>query len=92
MELNPIIARLLSARGILPDAYEEFFDPSLRRLAKPTDIPGVNEAVETILAHVKAKREIVVFVVSRFGASFPPSRHSDLSAPQPVKASSPSSA
>ena len=61
MELNPIIARLLSARGILPDAYEEFFDPSLRRLAQPTDIPGVNEAVETILAHVKAKREIVVF-------------------------------
>ena len=61
MELNPIIARLLSARGILPDAYEEFFDPSLKRLAQPTDIPGVNEAVETILAHVKANREIVVF-------------------------------
>lgn len=61
MEVNPIIARLLAARGVEPDGYEAFFDPSLRRLAAPLDIPGVKEAVEVVLGHVEARREIVVF-------------------------------
>jgi single-stranded-DNA-specific exonuclease len=61
MELNPIIARLLSARGIEPDDYEEFFDPSLARLAPPCSLPGVSEAVDVILSHVGNGREIVVF-------------------------------
>ena len=61
MELFPVIARILSERGIEPDAYEEFFDPSLRRLAEPLDIPGVREAVEVVLEHVGKRREVVVF-------------------------------
>lgn len=61
MEVHPIIARLLAARGILPDAYEAFFDPSLKRLAEPFDIPGVKAAVDVILGHVGEGREIIVF-------------------------------
>ena len=61
MEPSPIIARLLAARGIRPEAYEEFFDPSLKRLVPPTNLPGVSTAVQLILDHVKRQREIVVF-------------------------------
>ena len=61
MELNPIIARLLSARGIESDAYEAFFDPSLKRLAPAMSIPGVKAAVDVILANVGERRKTVVF-------------------------------
>jgi len=54
-----LIVRILAARGITGDkAIEEFFSPSLRNLACPTELPGVSEAVEILLA---ASGKVVVF-------------------------------
>lgn len=58
-KLPDIIARLLAKRGITGEAaVDEFFSPSLRNLACPTDLPGISAAVETILA---AEGKVVVF-------------------------------
>lgn len=59
--LAPVVARVLSARGLTADAVEEFFDPALARLARAADLPGITAAVEVILPFVAARREIVVF-------------------------------
>ena len=61
MDLHPIVERLLELRGIGKDAREAFLDPSLRRLARCDELPGVREAVGVILPFVRDGREIVVF-------------------------------
>ena len=61
MDLHPIVERLLELRGIGEDAREAFLDPSLRRLARCDELPGVREAVGVILPFVRDGREIVVF-------------------------------
>ncbi len=61
MELHPIVEKLLALRGVKPGDYPAFFDPSLKRMVKAEDIPGVPAAVEVILRFVSAKRRIVVF-------------------------------
>ena len=57
----PIMARLLAARGITADGSAEYFDPSLKRLARPQQLPGVAEAVKVISSFVREGREIIVF-------------------------------
>lgn len=59
--LPPILARLLAARGLTPDALESFLDPALARLACAADMPGIPKAVDVILPFVSARRKIVVF-------------------------------
>lgn len=61
MDLHPIVERLLELRGIGEDVREAFLDPSLRRLARCDELPGVREAVGVILPFVRDGREIVVF-------------------------------
>ena len=61
MDLHPIVERLLELRGIGEDAREAFLDPSLRRLVRCDELPGVREAVGVILPFVRDGREIVVF-------------------------------
>lgn len=61
MDLHPIVERLLELRGIGGDVREAFLDPSLRRLARCDELPGVREAVGVILPFVRDGREIVVF-------------------------------
>ena len=61
MDLHPIVERLLELRGIGEDVREAFLDPSLRRLARFDELPGVREAVGVILPFVRDGREIVVF-------------------------------
>lgn len=56
-----IVEKLLEARGITPDGFEEFLNPSIASLAAPEELPGVSLATEVILAEVVAKRKIVVF-------------------------------
>ena len=57
----PLVARLLSARGIGADDLEAFYDTSLTRLTDPSSLPGVDQAVEVILSFIKARKKIVVF-------------------------------
>lgn len=59
--LSPILARLLAARGLVPDGLAAFLDPALARLARATDLPGVQAAVDVILPFVATRRKIVVF-------------------------------
>ena len=56
-----IVETLLAERGLEGEAREAFLDPSLRRLVRAADLPGMGEAVETILPFVRASRPIVVF-------------------------------
>ena len=51
--LPRILARILASRG--------FLDPALSRLADATSLPGVSDAVNTIIEFVASRRKIVVF-------------------------------
>lgn len=59
--LPPILARLLASRGVTEEGREAFLDPSLTRLARSEDLPGMTEAVQVILPFLHTKRKIVVF-------------------------------
>ena len=59
--LPPILARLLASRGVTEEGREVFLDPSLTRLARSDDLPGMTEAVQVILPFLHTKRKIVVF-------------------------------
>ena len=59
--LPPILARLLASRGVTEEGQEAFLDPSLTRLARSDDLPGMTEAVQVILPFLHTKRKIVVF-------------------------------
>ena len=61
MDLNPILARILDARGIVGAELEEFLHPTVDRLAKPEDLPGIVKAAEVVLDSVLYRRKIVVF-------------------------------
>ena len=58
---TPLQARLLAVRGVSAAEAAAFFAPSLVDLARPADLPGVADAVQTILRHVRARARIVVF-------------------------------
>ena len=59
--LPPILARLLASRGVTEEGREAFLVPSLTRLARSDDLPGMTEAVQVILPFLHTKRKIVVF-------------------------------
>ena len=59
--LPDIVRRILRARGIDEADWEGFLNPSLRDLAAPTELPGVADAADVLLAALVAKRHIVVF-------------------------------
>lgn len=61
MEKCSIVEELLAKRGLSGEALEAFLDPSLKRLAKASDIPGLRLAAEVILPFVRDRRAIVVF-------------------------------
>ena len=59
--LSSILARLLASRGVTEEGREAFLDPSLTRLARPNDLPGITDAVRVILPFLRTKQKIVVF-------------------------------
>ena len=59
--LSRILARILASRGLSPDDLESFLDPALSRLADAASLPGVSDAVNTIIEFVASRRKIVVF-------------------------------
>ena len=61
MEQCSIVEELLVKRGLSGEALEAFLDPSLKRLAKASDIPGLRSAADMILPFVRDHRAIVVF-------------------------------
>lgn len=61
MSLNPILARILARRGLSDVEMEDFLHPTLDRLAKPEELPGVVEASDIIFDSVLYRRKIVIF-------------------------------
>ena len=61
MDLSPILAGILESRGIVGAELEEFLHPTVDRLAKPEELPGIEKAAEVILDSVLYRRKIVVF-------------------------------
>lgn len=61
MTLHPTVRELLAIRGITADGLASFLDPSLKRLAKSGDVPGVSRAAAVILKFLPERRKIVVF-------------------------------
>ena len=58
---NPIIAKILALRGITAADLEDFLHPTLDKLAKPEELPGIDKAADIILDSVLYRRKIVVF-------------------------------
>ena len=56
-----VVERLLAKRGFFGAELEEFLDPSLKRLADATEIPGIREAADAIIPFMRDRRPIVVF-------------------------------
>ena len=61
MTVPKLIGELLALRGISAADAEAFFNPSVRDLALPDELPNAVEAAEAILEAVRGKRKIVVF-------------------------------
>ena len=61
MAVPKLIGELLAHRGISAADAEAFFNPSVRDLALPEELPNAVEAAETILEAVRGKKKIVVF-------------------------------
>ena len=59
--MNPIVAKILENRGITAADLELYLHPTLDKLAKPEELPGVVEAADVILSAVSAGTEIAVF-------------------------------
>ena len=58
---DPLLARLLAARGIGAQDAEAYFSPSIADLASPSDLPGVDVAAGIILGSATRGDSIVVF-------------------------------
>ena len=59
--MSPIVAKLLEDRGITAADLEFFLQPTIDKLAKPEELPGIVEAADFILDSVVYRRKIVVF-------------------------------
>ncbi|TWT12727.1 single-stranded-DNA-specific exonuclease RecJ [Reyranella sp. CPCC 100927] len=60
--LPDVVARLLSARGVAPDAVDDFLAPTLRRfLPDPSHLKDMDIAVDRLVRAVRAGEKIAVF-------------------------------
>jgi len=60
--VSPVIAQLLALRGITqPDRVSSFLDLKMTGLRKPTELPGVNAAVDAIFESIEANERIWVY-------------------------------
>lgn len=59
--LPEILVRILEARGVSAADLDAFLHPSLKDLAKPSELPGIAAAAKHLLAAIRARRPVVVF-------------------------------
>ena len=59
--VHGIVEKLLAKRGLSGTDLEGFLDPSLKRIARAAELPGVSAAAEAILPFICERRPIVVF-------------------------------
>lgn len=58
---SEIIRQILENRGITAEKLEDYLAPSITKLAKPEELPGVVEAGEVLLSSIANGDDIVVF-------------------------------
>lgn len=62
LNVSPVIAQILSARGVArPQDAEHFFDNRLALLRDPGELPGATAAAACLAAAIRAGRRIVVY-------------------------------
>ena len=59
--MSPIVEKILESRGITAAELEDFLHPTLDKLAKPEELPGIVKAADIILDSILYRRKIVVF-------------------------------
>ena len=59
--LNPIVAKILENRGITAADLDGFLHPTIDKLAKPEELPGIVEAADKVLEAISVGGSIVVF-------------------------------
>jgi len=60
--VSPVIAQLLALRGITkPDHVSSFLDLKMTGLRKPSELPGVDDAVDVIFESIEANERIWVY-------------------------------
>ena len=60
--VSPVIAQLLALRGITqPDHVSNFLDLKMTGLRKPSELPGIDDAVDVIFESIEAKERIWVY-------------------------------
>ena len=59
--VGPLAARILAARGVTAESFDAFLSPSLKRLSKPEDLPGIAQAAEAIVDAASRGKKTVVF-------------------------------
>jgi len=59
--LSPILARILSDRGLSAAELDDFLNPTIGRLADPAELPGIVPAAEVVLDSLVYRRKIVIF-------------------------------
>ena len=59
--MSPIVTKILENRGIGAADLEDFLHPTLDKLAKPEELPGIDKAADIILDSILYRRKIVVF-------------------------------
>lgn len=59
--MSPIVTKILERRGITAAELENFLHPTLDKLAKPEELPGIVKAADIILDSILYRRKIVVF-------------------------------
>ena len=58
---SPLMARLLDLRGVTLNTLETFFNPSYKNLLPPSELPGIDAAVSTIIAAKRENKKTIVF-------------------------------
>ena len=58
---SPLMARLLDLRGVTLNTLETFFNPSYKNLLPPSELPGIDAAVSTIIAARRENKKTIVF-------------------------------
>jgi single-stranded-DNA-specific exonuclease len=59
-ELNPLIAKILSARGISPEDAHDFLEPSLGKLHSPFLLSGMEKSVGRILQALRENESVMI--------------------------------
>ena len=59
--LEPLVARVMAARGIGPEGSRAYLEPSLRHLHDPSLMPNLDRAAERLLGAVKRGEPVAIY-------------------------------